>query len=1233
MQTPGLIGTVLLDRYEVLEQIGAGGMGVVYRARDRQAGTEVAAKVMASMGNEAQEHRLRREYRALQRVRHPNVVSVLGWGMHLGCFFYVMELVTGVTLDHYLPRPAAERGEACRADVERFLLTVATVLEALHAVHEAGIVHRDIKPQNIMVDQQGAVKLMDFGLVKGEGGSLADTVAGSVLGTVGYMAPEQVRGNRVDRRADLYGVGVILYEHLTGKRPFTGDNSMAILTRIVNERPTPPRIYSGWISSALEDLILRLLAKSPEERFATAYELASTLRRLAVAGAWCNPAEQSWSSGGFAPPRGTNRMVGRQELIDRLRGAAERALRGHGQLVVVAGEAGVGKSRLVEELPAQLPEGDVSYLRGVCYENEGVYYQPFLAALAEYRRLAGIDSPPRARVNLENALRHSFRHLQPELLLEWNEGDEVRAARNDPSEQMRLFDLAARFFTRLSRRTPLVLIMEDLQWADELTLELARFLARNLKGERILFVLTYRSEERVAAAHDEHLGGFLAAVGREGLVDLELKVARLDRESTAELSLLLIGRESLPDAILDAIHRHSDGNPYFVAELVKPVSEALAAGTLPTTRGMFDIPLPKSASDLVERQLSRVDEGGRRVLVLAALIGREFPFDVLRSLAQLGEDALLDVIDALIRQGVVEEVPGRDRDTYRFTMAITRGVLEREVNRRKARRVHSAIAQTMEDLYHDRFEDRLDEVVEEIARHSFLAREHSKALLYALAAGQKAAASYAHETAIRHLEMAHEVYSEAPELLSPEQATALTLHLGEAYERTGRLAQAREIYEELLEGLTDREQPLMSADLSLALAGVLESMGNFTAALEMVEHAHQLATGDADRSAAILRRKGDLWNLRGDGRAALEIYLDGLALAESLGNVDEQMLAMERVARIFLGNGEPREARKYLERAIEQARAGADRVRLAELLAAEAQVHHDLFDTGAEVACLEECLEIRKELGDQLGTVGPMGSLGRALVRRGDPSRGASLIEESLRRSRRYGTAVYEALRLRDLATLAVQRGEIEAGRAHLVQARSIAQRLRHGQALFLVLTDLALVGAELGRHDEALSAAGEARDLAASKRNVFWLLRAESVRAEVLFAARAGDVAAEAALAEAQRIASGLAELLPEPHFARLLLLKARALERAGDVEEARVQGERALAALAGLEPQELPHVRARVCSFLGMLLLRTGQVAAARPLLEQARACYQRLGNKNHFQQVDLELERILLSADGDD
>jgi predicted Ser/Thr protein kinase len=264
-------GTLLGGRYEVIRPLGWGGMAEVYLAADRLLGREVAVKVILQRFADDEEFtsRFRREARAAASLNHPNVVAVHDVGVHQGNPFIVMEYVPGRTLADMVrengPLPldrAAEVGEA--------------VARALGAAHAAGIVHRDVKPGNIMVTADGRIKVLDFGIARAlRWTPLTDTPA--VHGTAEYMAPEYVRGEGADPRSDVYSLGAVLYEALTGRPPFTGDSPLQVAYRQLEEAPAPPETIRPEISAALSAVVLRCLAKHPGERYRRAEELAADL--------------------------------------------------------------------------------------------------------------------------------------------------------------------------------------------------------------------------------------------------------------------------------------------------------------------------------------------------------------------------------------------------------------------------------------------------------------------------------------------------------------------------------------------------------------------------------------------------------------------------------------------------------------------------------------------------------------------------------------------------------------------------------------------------------------------------------------------------------------------------------------------------------------------------------------------------------------------------------------------
>lgn len=272
---------LVLGRYRVLEEIGRGGMGVVYRARDEHLDRDVALKVLppGALRDATTRNRLRREALSLAKLNHPNIATVHDFHSDNARELLVMEYVRGVTLSTKLTRGALAEKE--------FLEIAQQIVEALEAAHSAGIVHRDLKPSNIIVTANGQVKLLDFGvatLLKPSSAGLAETLtaAPSIPGTLPYMAPEQLKGEPADTRADLYTAGVVLYEMATGHRPFEGKLSTAIANAIINTAPIPPRMLAPGLSPRLEEILLKSLEKDPDLRYQSARELAVDLRRLAL---------------------------------------------------------------------------------------------------------------------------------------------------------------------------------------------------------------------------------------------------------------------------------------------------------------------------------------------------------------------------------------------------------------------------------------------------------------------------------------------------------------------------------------------------------------------------------------------------------------------------------------------------------------------------------------------------------------------------------------------------------------------------------------------------------------------------------------------------------------------------------------------------------------------------------------------------------------------------------------
>ena len=275
-----MIGQVL-DRYKIEAKLGEGGMGVVYKARDTHLDRVVAIKILPhdKVADPTRKQRFVQEAKAASALNHPGIVTIHDIRADAGIDFIVMEYVGGKTLDQMIPANGLRPTQALHYAVE--------IAEALAKAHEAGIIHRDLKPANVIVTDEGRIKILDFGLAKllEEADSSVDaatrtaplTEMGMVVGTVAYMSPEQAEGRKVDGRSDIFSLGSVLYEMVTGRKPFTGESSLKVLTKVLNDDPVPPRQLAASISSDVEKIILRCLRKDPARRYQTMADLKVAL--------------------------------------------------------------------------------------------------------------------------------------------------------------------------------------------------------------------------------------------------------------------------------------------------------------------------------------------------------------------------------------------------------------------------------------------------------------------------------------------------------------------------------------------------------------------------------------------------------------------------------------------------------------------------------------------------------------------------------------------------------------------------------------------------------------------------------------------------------------------------------------------------------------------------------------------------------------------------------------------
>lgn len=667
--------------FEITAVLGEGGMGVVYAGHDAANGRHVAVKTV----QDVEEHllsSLRREIHALSRLHHPGVVRVLATGMDGGRPWYAMELLDGATLailrdalwstvDHHAntrtstpdadrtvlrPYSAEEyssaplvRGPVAGGDLRRVLSVMRRLLTTLAFVHGEGLVHRDLKPSNVFLLPGDRPVLVDFGLASRSAGTTGREVlelAIEVAGTPAYMAPEQVRGDFVDSRADLYAIGCILHELLTGVPPFLGNGSF-IMAQHLNGTPEPPSRRAEGVPPALDELVLALLEKRPRDRIGHAEDVIEALDEL---GAEPEPPPPSRPRPYVYRPS----LAGREAALAELGRAASAASKGEGGCVLIAGASGIGKTYLAME--AARATSSFQIVSGACAPVGTFHHGPGGQPLHPFARLFQViadrcTSEGRAETDRLLGARGKILAAHEPLLARLPGQD----AYPDPpplhgaAARDRLLTAFAGTLAALAEHQPLLLLLDDLQWADEVSIRLLTQLGDDwFAGKRILVLGTYRVEETTP--------GITELLARP--CTRQVALGRLDRTAVRSLACDMLAVDDLPETFVDFLASHSEGNAFFVAEYLRCAS---SEGLLPrrahrrldsTDSGVFVLPV--AMRTLVGRRLDGLSPDARTLAAVGSVIGRELDPDVLRDTAGLDDAAAMEATSELIARQVLE---------------------------------------------------------------------------------------------------------------------------------------------------------------------------------------------------------------------------------------------------------------------------------------------------------------------------------------------------------------------------------------------------------------------------------------------------------------------------------------------------------------------------------------------------------------------------------------------------
>jgi len=1043
-----MIGTAL-GHYHILERIGQGAMSVVYRARDARLERIVAIKVLHSLpANDANYlSRFQQEARSAARLAHPNIITVHDAGREAEICYIVMEYVEGETLRMMLARKG-------RLSLDQTLEIAIQICQGLAHAHQRGVVHGDLKPGNLMVTAEGMVKIADFGLAWE---IEQDPSAGNlgVAGTVAYLAPERIESGAGDERSDLYALGAVLYELLTERPPFTGSSASQIMQGHLQGQPTSLHARQPDIPAFVERVVLKLLEKEPERRYKTARTLLKALERCRdrIAGEEDKSALQEDTGGREVP------LIGREEELIALKAAVEAMRSRTGSLVLLEGEAGIGKTRLLEEFAGSGTGRDMRVLKGLCLEDAAPY-SAFVQVLMEALGMDPGDPDSQREEKLQRYVREEnpeFEEWVPVLrgLLTSSAEPKTRSgsSEDEATYRQRLFWGVWQVLVALSERQPLVLLLDDLHVADQGTVEMLDFVSRQLGNTPLLIVGTYRPEEIDHGTGPQLLRDMIGALERLDLCR-RIVLRRLSAAETTELATAFLGEVTPPTDVADRLQKETEGHPLFVLETLKWMQgqgmvrrDRHGRWTFQNLDEQMSL-IPTSLRNVIYARLEQLPAEDQDILRYAAVAGERFSSEVLVCMLGIERVSLLRSLDRLEYRNRMIYYDGED---YRFDHAKIREVLYANLSPELRCELHRLLGQYKEA----RYRDRIEEVVFELAEHFYVAGVPEKARLYLLRAGDQARRVYAHQQAISYYGRGLELVEEGS-----EQAE-LYDKLGDEHYAAGDLDEAQVYYTRLL-GL--EREARQRADLHRRMGNLCEMAQRRDDALQHFEQALKelVGVGTPVERARVLIDLSFLYIAHfNDFQRAEDLSRESLEILEASEHHPELMHLYRNLASICGHEGRYQESATYLQKWLALAEEWDDQreVALACLGLAVRKPHSRDHSLDGAVRYIRRAIEAAQRFGDLRLVAVARAEEGDVLQHWKQLDAAEATLQKSLEHSIRMGYVHPLGMILYKLAQIYLQRREIQKCQDML--ERGIERLLDLGiEGIYLIRCFIRVLGA-----------------------------------------------------------------------------------------------------------------------------------------------------------------------------
>jgi serine/threonine protein kinase len=1024
----------ITPRYQVIKKLAQGGLGVVFEVFDLWEGKKIALKLHTAFGGEEKNslEKFKQEFRLTSELSHPGIVEVYDFGYtREKKAFYTMELVEGEELSPEIAQP----------DLNRFYKIIWQICDILECLHSQNLIHADLKPSNFKLTPGiFSVKLLDFGLVRTSFYQASDQIEG----TPDYMAPEVWLGKKIDQRADLYSLGIILFELLTSKLPFASEDPLVLRSNHLEKIPPPPSALRAGLSEELDYLVLKLLQKKPEDRFQNISELKEKLSQIVTFPLW-GAEKTSYINqlyGGKILARGKEFQILQKELKESLSNA--------GRMFIIEGELGIGKSTLLRYLKKESQlEGNL-FVQIYCPEEETYPLQPLKEL---FRKIWPF-----------------FQQLFPQLCQKYEEDFKLfLTVTPDQEEQGNLkLDRLSSFLFEASNLFPFVLAFEDLHWMGEGCFSFIEELTKTLDRSKLFLVGTLQENDLDPQGKLKSLINRLTGTSQL----LFLRLPPLTLKELEELLSQKLAEQTISKSLLDFIYHNSSGVPLFALEILKYLFEKkvlyFEKGSFRLEKKLLaELEIPDNIEKTILGNLKRYPEKVLSFLNLTALIGIEFDLKSIKFLTGYDEEKIFETLFVLLKDRILIQTQKKSSFlVYNFASPVLQSLIYKNFNTEKEP-LHCKLAYHLEER-----KSQGEEIeTETVAHHFILSDDYKKAFEYSFQCAVKNQKDLDYPQALKYLNKTLEAAEKFPEEKEREKRISQALmQKGNLLKNIGELKQAQKDYEEILKIADPSEDRRLIAETYKDLGALFRLKHNHQKGLDFLLKAKLIFQDlkDDKEVAHTLNNIGNIYWIDSQHQKALEAFGEALRIQRTLDNKFDIASTLNNMGIIYVSQHQYKRALEYHKESLQIKKELGNKEEIARSLNNIGFVYYLMGSLQNATRSYLDSLELNQEIENKKEVAINTVNLSECYFKLGEYEKATSYANIGLEIAREIGFQQPIGYLLKNLANLDLETGFYQKALAQLKEALKLSEEIKDKELKVSVLTFLGRLFFLLNRYEDA---------------------------------------------------------------------------------------------------------------------------------------------------------------------